>query len=117
MKVRDSGMPTEDLWSTFFDVESILNKMQIDRSVNNLLEVGCGYGTFTMSAAKRISGRLSAIDIEQEMINYTNNKSIKEDLTNIDLVKRDIIAEGSGLPDELVSYVMLFNILHHAEPL
>jgi cyclopropane fatty-acyl-phospholipid synthase-like methyltransferase len=40
--------------------------MQINKDVNNLMEVGCGYGTFTIPAAKRISGRLLAVDIEKE---------------------------------------------------
>ncbi|HEY4786256.1 MAG TPA: hypothetical protein VIH57_09405, partial [Bacteroidales bacterium] len=66
MKVRDSGMPPETLWATFFNVDTILNKMQVSNEVNNLLELGCGYGTFTIEAAKRISGRLFAFDIEPE---------------------------------------------------
>jgi tRNA G46 methylase TrmB len=53
MKVRDSGMPPETMWSTFFNVDTILNTMQVNQSVVNLLEVGCGYGTFTINAAKK----------------------------------------------------------------
>jgi ubiquinone/menaquinone biosynthesis C-methylase UbiE len=117
MKVRDSGMPPETMWSGFFDVDSILNKMQVNQSVVNLLEVGCGYGTFTINSAKRISGKLSAFDIEQEMIDYSRNKAHQEGLTNIEFFNRDIIAEGSGLEKESIDYVMLFNILHHDKPM
>ena len=54
MKVRDSGMPPETVWSAFFDVDTLLDKMQVNQSVNNLMEVGCGYGTFTIAAAIKI---------------------------------------------------------------
>jgi len=109
-------MPPETLWSTFFDVDTILNKLQVSNVINNLVEVGCGYGTFTISAAKRITGNLFAFDIEQEMINYTRNKAEKENLTNIEFFNRDIIVSSSGLAASSIDYVMLFNILHHDKP-
>ena len=117
MKIRDSGMPPETMWSTFFDVDTILNTMQVNQSVVNLLEVGCGYGTFTINTAKRISGKLLAFDIEQEMIDYSKNKATQEGLTNILFFNHDIIANGSGIEAESVDYVMLFNILHHDQPM
>jgi ubiquinone/menaquinone biosynthesis C-methylase UbiE len=117
MKVRESGMPPESMWSTFFDVPSILDKMQVDQSIVNLLEVGCGYGTFTIDAAKRISGKLIATDVEPEMVDYSNRKVAHEGLSNVAFFNRDILAEGSGLEKLSVDYVMLFNILHHEQPL
>ena len=116
MKVRDSGMPPETLWSSFFNVETILDIMQVNNTVNNLMEIGCGYGTFTINASKRIKGQLFAFDIEQEMIDYTKNKAEQEGLTNIEFFNRDIIANGSGIQDSSVDYVMFFNILHHDKP-
>lgn len=51
--------------------------MQINKEVNNLVEVGFGYGRFTIHAAKRISVRLVAFDIDQEMIDFTRKKAEK----------------------------------------
>ena len=116
MKVRDSGMPAESHWATFFDIKNILDKLQVDETVNNLLEVGCGYGTFTIEAAKRINGKLYAFDIEQEMIDFTQNRATQDNIRNIEFYNRDIIENGSGLPSESIDYVMLFNILHHDKP-
>ncbi|HEY4789202.1 MAG TPA: class I SAM-dependent methyltransferase, partial [Bacteroidales bacterium] len=113
MKVRDSGMPAESLWTTFFDTDFILDKLEINKTVNNLMEVGCGYGTFTINAAKRISGELFAFDIEQKMIDYTRNKANEENVRNIKFYNQDVIANGSGLNIGSIDYVMLFNILHH----
>ena len=117
MKVRDSGMPEEILWSSFFNVRNILSVMQVDHSVLNLMETGCGYGTFTIEAAKRISGKLYAFDIEPEMVNVAHDKAIKGNIANVEFFIRDIIADRSGLPSESMDYVMLFNILHHENPL
>lgn len=78
MKIRDSGMPSETMWSSFFDVKTILNTMQVNQSVKNLMEVGCGYGTFTITAAKKIKGKLYTFDIEQEMIDFTKAKAFQE---------------------------------------
>lgn len=110
-------MPAESLWATFFDTDYILDKLKVNKSVRNLVEVGCGYGTFTINAAKRISGKLFAFDIENEMIDFVMKKAEQENLSNIDFFNRDIIADGSGLEKGSVNYVMLFNILHHEKPM
>src|SRR5690606_1588020 len=84
---------------TFFEVETILDKMLVNKIVNNLMIVGCGYGTFTINASKRLAGKLFAFDIEQEMINYTRKKAEQEGLTNIEFFNRDIIAKAYELYD------------------
>jgi len=68
MKVRESGMPDEKMWNDFFDIDSILSEMQINNQVNDIAEIGCGYGTFTIPAAKQINSRVFAFDIEKELI-------------------------------------------------
>ena len=51
MKVRDSGMPDEDMWAGFFEPAKVLTTLGLDRDVRDLVEFGCGYGTFTLAAA------------------------------------------------------------------
>jgi ubiquinone/menaquinone biosynthesis C-methylase UbiE len=116
MKVKDSGMPEEDLWSSFFNVELILAELEIDNRINDLVETGFGYGTFTMAAAKKIKGSLYAFDIENEMLQLLSQKLSSVEKTNIIPEKRDILESGTGLADNSVDYVMLFNILHHEKP-
>lgn len=108
-------MPPDETWSSFFDPVSILTKLGLDANCGNLLEFGCGYGTFTIPASKTIRGTVYAMDIEPEMIAITGEKSRKAGSTNIDLMQRDFVADGSGLADRSVDYVMLFNILHAEE--
>ena len=117
MKVRDSGMPEETKWNDFFNVGFLLSELNIDSQINDLVEIGSGYGTFTLPTAKLINGKLFAFDIEDEMIETLSQKIEKEQIDNIVLTKKDILTHTTGLPDNSTDYVMLFNILHHESPL
>lgn len=116
MKVRDSGMPSEEIWADFFNIDLILSQLDINSKIIDLVEIGCGYGTFTIPAAKLISGKLLAFDIETEMLDYIRRKLTNEHLNNIVLEERDILIQTTGLAASSVDYVMLFNILHHEPP-
>lgn len=116
MKVRDSGMPAEEMWASFFNVEQILSELCIDSDIKDLVEIGCGYGTFTLPAAEKINGNLYAFDIEEGMIEIVKQELRKKHTNNIILEKRDVLSQGTGLANESVDYVMLFNILHHESP-
>ena len=116
MKIRESGMPDQDVWEKFFDAKKILTTLGLNNRVNNVAEFGCGYGTFTIPAAKIISGIIYALDIEPDMIRITGEKVKKHRLDNVETILRDFMAEGSGLEDNSMNYAMLFNILHLKNP-
>ena len=44
MKVRDSGMPEEEMWAGFFDPAKVLSIFGLDEDTQDLVEFGCGYG-------------------------------------------------------------------------
>ena len=115
MKTRESGMPPEEMWQSFFDPNGVLTKLGLDSNCRDVLEFGCGYGTFTIPAAQRIRGTVYAIDIEPEMLAITGAKAKAVGAENIELLQRDFVVDGSGLADRTVDYVMLFNILHAQE--
>ncbi len=115
MKTRESGMPPEEIWRSFFDPEAVLAKLELDSTCGDLLEFGCGYGTFTIPAARLIRGKVYAMDIEPEMLAVTGEKAKGVGAKNIELMQRDFAAEGCGLADSAVDYVILFNILHAEE--
>ncbi len=110
-------MPDEQLWETFFKPKDILRKMGLSKRVQDVADFGSGYGTFTIPAAKIVPGTVCAIDLEKTMVELLKDKAEKTGRQNIKPILRDIDSEGSGLQDESVDYVMLFNILHgsHAE--
>ena len=116
MKARESGMPEERCWEEFFSPEEALKIMNINSRIKDVADFGCGYGTFTIPSAKIVSGKVYAIDIEPEMVGAIKRKTKEKRLNNVKTILRDFISDGSGLNDESVNYVMLFNILHAEEP-
>jgi len=116
MKGRESGMPEKEMWEGFFNPAEILSIMGLGNTVKDIAEFGCGYGTFTIPAAKSARGTVYAIDIEKEMIALTKKEAARHNLRNIKTMLRDFMADGTGLKNESVDYVMLFNILHVDHP-
>lgn len=117
MKTRESGMPDESMWSGFFSPEQTLAKMGLTASCRDVVDFGSGYGTFTIPAARIIRGTVHALDIEPDMIEATARKVRQAGLHNVRVERRDFMADGTGLPDGCIDYVMLFNILHAEKPL
>jgi ubiquinone/menaquinone biosynthesis C-methylase UbiE len=116
MKTRESGMPEEEMWCQFFNAEAILRLLKLTPSCRDVVEFGCGYGTFTIPAARVVRGTVHALDIEPEMASITQAKAEAEGLRNVQFYVRDFVVAGTGLPPASVDYAMLFNILHAEQP-
>lgn len=117
MKVRDSGMPDEKMWEEFFEARHILSQLAFANDGSDVVDFGCGYGTFTIAAAKLTVGTVHAFDIEPEMVGAVAARAATCGLGNIRTVQRDFVAEGTDLPAGAAGYAMLFNILHAEDPL
>ena len=104
MKGRESGMPAKEMWDQFFKPEEVLKIMQVDKHVKGIAEFGCGYGTFTIPAAKLIQGTVYAIDIEKEMTALTEKDDVK------------IFLIGKGVEHQKIS-TEKFNTVEQAEKL
>ncbi len=116
MKTRESGMPDESMWSGFFSPEETLVKLGLTGLCGDVVDFGCGYGTFSIPAAQMGQGTVHALDIEAEMVEATARKAREAGLSNVRSERRDFVTDGTGLPDASVGYVMLFNILHCEQP-
>ena len=112
MKTRESGMPDEAMWAGFFDPPTTLSKLALTREIGDVVEFGCGYGTFTLPAARIVGGIVHALDIDPSMVTCVAAKVKAAGLRNVRLEVRDIIREGTELADATVDYAMMFNILH-----
>ena len=117
MKIREGGMPPEDLWKSFYNPEHILNELGLTRDCKVVVDFGCGYGTFAIPAAQIITGTVYAFDIEAELIIECENKAEISGLQNVICQARDFISNGIGLLPNSADYAMLFNILHTENPL
>jgi len=117
MKMRDSGMPEEAYWETLLDVPLILDQLGVDGTLRDVVELGCGYGTFSLPVAQRITGTLTTVDIEPEMVSRTSKRAEAEGVTNIRCALGDVMKNGFGLPNASQDAVLLFNILHCEHPM
>jgi SAM-dependent methyltransferase len=116
MKLRESGMPEETYWETLLDVNLVLDRLGVDNTLRNVVELGCGYGTFTLPVAQRISGVLETIDIAPAMIERTRQRAHEAGLSNIVCEQRDVMVDGFGGVPGSRDACLLFNILHCEQP-
>lgn len=118
MKVRDSGMPELTFWESFFDATTLLNALLPPTHWQGSgAEIGCGYGTFTLAAAQQTTGWLHAFDIDPQMIDTAQQRTQAQGLARIQWHLCDVLQQGTGLGENQLSYVLIFNLLHTAHPM
>lgn len=99
----------EDLYKLFRDPYKVLNAAGLRRG-QDVLEVGCGPGFFTIPAAKMVGeeGSVLALDINPLAVDKVLKKSEQAGVTNV----RTILADASetGLPDESFDLIFVFGL-------
>ena len=116
MRTRDSGMPEEEVWATFFQPEKTLQLLGLTNECGDVVEFGCGYGTFTIPAARIVQGNVYALDIDPAMIAATRQKARQASLSNVSVRQCDFSEPDLWLGNGTADYAMLFNILHAEHP-
>lgn len=117
MRVPESGMPEERVWREFFNPRQILDALGLTAVLHDVVDIGCGYGTFAVPAAQRIRGTLYGFDIDPQMVAATQLAVDAARLNNVRLAQRDCVADGTGLASNSIDYAMLFNIFHAERPI
>jgi predicted methyltransferase len=105
--------PGRDRWlhvTRVMDILGIANGKSV-------ADIGAGSGWFTVRAARRVgpAGRVYAVDINPEAIQYIDNRIAKESLRNV----RTILSKPDDplLPDKSVNAVLLLKTYHEvADP-
>ena len=69
-------MPAVEQWESYFDVVGILESLGCRDSSGDAIELGCGYGTFTVPLARRIRGTVFALDIDPVMVATTAARTL-----------------------------------------
>jgi hypothetical protein len=67
MKVRDSGMPSEESWERFFDVPATLAALSFTTREAEVVD--------TMAAARLTTGIVHALDIDAAMVRATAQRA------------------------------------------
>lgn len=109
-------MPAVEQWESYFDATGILESLGCRRLSGDAIEFGCGYGTFTIPAAQRISGTIYALDIDPIMVEATADRVWRAGLKNVIVEQRDFVTHGCGREYRSACLVLLFNILHIEDP-
>lgn len=116
MKTRDSGMPDHDWWESFFDPDAVLDALGLRQFDGPVVDVGCGYGTFTLAAARRTTHPVIAIDIEPTMVDLTAAKARQAGHSHVRCRLTDVTEESLGVEPATAAVVLLFNLLHCEDP-
>lgn len=117
MRARESGMPVAAQWARYFDPDAAIARMFDLAKVNgDLVDFGCGYGTFTIPAAARTHGTVTALDIDPAMVGLTQAHAEQAGLTNVRAVVRDFVSRGTGLSGASQAHAMIYNLLHIEAP-
>jgi SAM-dependent methyltransferase len=109
--LRESGMPEQNMWETFFTTTDIFKIFRIDKTSQPIVDVGCGYGTFTIPLAKIVKQNIYAIDIDDKLLKIIESQQ----LSNIQTIKYDVFENKIILPEKVGS-ILLFNMLHCENP-
>ncbi len=115
MKVDDSGMPGQAYWDSLFDIDGIVDWLDLSKEVRRIVEIGCGYGTFTVPIAMKSAGEIHTFDIEPSMIKIAQENARKAGVSNVIFRLRDVLEQGTDLEPESIDLMLLFNLLHFAE--
>jgi SAM-dependent methyltransferase len=117
MKGRESGMPVSWQWEEFFDPERVVDLLGCADAPGDVVEFGCGYGTFTLPVARKLTGTVHALDVDPEMIGNVTRSAALDGIGNIVPTLCDFMEDGTGLADDSMVHAMVFNLLHIENPL
>jgi ubiquinone/menaquinone biosynthesis C-methylase UbiE len=101
----------EDLYGLLRDPHGALRSAGLKRG-QDVLEVGCGPGFFTVPAAKMVGGEgtVCALDINPLALERVRQKVEKEGVTNVCTILAD--TGQTGLPDESYDVIFVFGLGH-----
>lgn len=108
-------MPEEAYWNSLFDIPLIVDWLNAKGAAGPVVEVGCGYGTFTVPVAREAKSGFYAFDIETSMIEIAERNVRAAGMGDVKFLHRDVVSNGTGLESESTAMVLLFNILHFKE--
>ncbi len=105
---------------SIFESEDRAKNLQIDRVMDilkitegkSVADIGAGSGWFSTRAANRVgaSGKVFAVEINQEYINYINERAKKEKIANI----RTVLGteDDPKLPDNSIDAALILKTYH-----
>jgi SAM-dependent methyltransferase len=95
------------------NAREILMKVGV-RDKQTVLDYGCGPGTFTLAAAGIVGekGKVYALDVRPRALERIREKASGEKIKNIETVLLDASGFGTGLDNETVDVILLYDVFH-----
>ena len=112
-QVRESSMPAIGTWERFFDPSEVIHAFGL-AATHRVLELGTGYGTFTVPVARRCR-HIRTIEIEPSLVERLQSDPRSACLP-IQCVVGDFLIPEVLRGGEPFDVVLLFNILHMERP-
>lgn len=112
--VRESGMPSSEYWSTFFQPQSLLDELGL-KGHARILELGAGYGHFTRPLARRCRS-LTTVEIEPSLCSELAEHLRRERISNVSIVAGDFYDRNLLYSHSKFDAAVVFNIIHMENP-
>lgn len=83
-----------------------------------IADLGSGSGSYTLAAAKALmsTGKVYAVDAQQELLKKIKNAAVREGLYNVEIISGDIEKiNGTKLRDVSIDLAFLSNVLFQLE--
>ena len=94
--------------------EEIIKALDL-KNETNVLDLGSGGGYFSLKVAKIVApeGKVYAVDIDKDLLDFVKKEAVKENTSNIVYV----LAKESGIPleDKIVDFIFCRNVYHHLQ--
>ena len=109
--IRNLESPSRQEWQK---PDQVVERLQL-KSGQRVAEIGSGSGYFVVRFARAVgeAGKVYAVDIDPDMLNYLRWRAEKEELPNIELVRAT--PDDPKLAGSSVDMVFLCNTIHHIE--
>jgi ubiquinone/menaquinone biosynthesis C-methylase UbiE len=101
--------PGRDAWQK---PEDVMGHLEL-KPGETVADIGAGSGYFTVRLARAVGpgGKVYAVDIDQGMLNYVEQRAGQEHLSNIQTVRAD--PDDPKLPASSVDLIFICDTLHH----
>ncbi len=95
-------------------IEEILSRVK-PKPGDVIADIGAGTGTFARPLARAVApgGKLLAVEINQELLDYIDDRSKEEKIDNIQTVFGEF--DDPKLPTRQVDLAFIHSVLHHIE--
>ena len=98
------------------NASEVLTKVGV-REGQTVLDYGCGPGTFTLPSARIVGkeGRLYALEVRSSVLEHVKDRARNEGLANIETVLSDSSKPDTGLQDESVDAILVYDVIHEID--